>query len=313
MITEATIKQVKYPPELLPDAVFNTIPANAEVSPPVLDLRRFTPYILALVNIQLTANANVVLRARYDNGGRVRVDENTAAMLSNLVGAWWLSSKDILYYNLFGLAAVANYTTHFGVWAKGGSPVTPTIVDKLFYGIPLTNDEKAVCEKLGIRNTFEKGLLPLPISLQIEREYRIVGEETRSRSITIAVANTVYTIDTIYPKNTDEFLVLTRLAAAPGTAAQNVRLIVDRDRDAGYADLKTFALSLLAGGEVPCFIPAMTELRLTTTAAVAPGAHLFRFTYQRVRLSNILRVRFGLVSKDEVPGELWSKVLGGIL
>ena len=310
MITEAIINRVKYPPELLPDAVFNNIPASAEVSAPILDLKRFAPYILALTNIQLAANANVVLRARY---GRVRVEENTAAMLSNLVGAWWLSSKDILYYNLFGLAAVASYTTHFGIWAKGGSPVTPTIVDKLFYDIPLTNDEKAVCEELGIRNTFEKGLLPLPISQQIEREYRIVGEETRSRSITIAAANTAYTIDTIYPKNTDEFLILTRLAAAPGTAAQNVRLIVDRDRDAGYADLKTFALSLVAGGEVACFIPAMTELRLTTTAAVAPGAHLFRYTVRRVKLSNLLRVRFGLVSKDEVPADLWKKVAGGIV
>lgn len=310
MITEAIINRVKYPPELLPDAVFNNIPANAEVSPPILDLRRFTPYILALTNIQLAANANVVLRARY---GRVRVEENTAGILSNLVGAWWLSSKDILYYNLFGLAAVANYATHFGVWAKGGSPVTPTIVDKLFYAIPLTNDEKAVCEELGIRNTFEKGLLPLPISQQIEREYRIVGEETHSKSITISAANTVYTIDTIYPKNTDEFLVLTRLAAAPGTAAQNVRLIVDRDRDAGYADLKTFALSLVAGGEVPCFIPAMTELRLTTTATVAPGAHLFRYTVQRVKLSNILRLRFGIISPDEAPPDLAKKVRGGIV
>ncbi|GAI35039.1 unnamed protein product, partial [marine sediment metagenome] len=210
MITEAIIKQVKYSPELLPDSWFGTVPLNAEFTPPILDLRRFTPYILALANIQLTASANVVLRARYDDGGRVRIEENTAAMLSNLAGAWWLSSKDTLYYNLFGLAAVADYTTHFGIWAKGGSPVTPTIVDKLFYNIPLTNDEKAVCEELGIRNTFEKGLLPLPISQQIEREYRIVGEETHSRSITIAAANTVYTIDTIYPKNTNEFLVLTR-------------------------------------------------------------------------------------------------------
>jgi len=313
MITEAIINRVKYPPELLPDSWFGAVPLNAEVSPPVLDLRRFTPYILALANIQLTANASVVLRAKHGDGGSIRVEENTAAMLSNLVGAWWLTSKDILYYNLFGLAAVAGYRTHFGVWAKGGSPVTPTIVDKLFYAIPLTNDEKAVCEELGIRNTFGKGLLPLPISQQIEREYRIVGEESHSRSITIAAANTVYTIDTIYPKSTDEFLVLTRLAAAPGTAAQNVRLIVDRDRDAGYADLGTFALSLVAGGEVACFIPAMTELRLTTTATVAPGAHLFRYTVQRVKLSNVLRVRFGLVSKDEVPADLWKKVAGGIV
>ncbi|GAI68541.1 unnamed protein product [marine sediment metagenome] len=189
MISEATVRLVKYPPECIPDSWFGNVPASAEAAPPVLDLRRFTPYILALANIQLAANPNVVLRARHGSGGSIRVEENTAAMLSNLVGAWWLSSKDILYYNLFGLAAVADYKTHFGMWAKGGSPVTPTIVDKLFYGIPLTNDEKAVCEELGIRNTFEKGLLPLPISQQIEREYRIVGEETRSKSITIASAS----------------------------------------------------------------------------------------------------------------------------
>jgi len=312
MITEAIINRVKYPPELIPDSWFGAVPLNAEVSPPVLDLRRFTPYILALTNIQLTANANVVLRAKHGDGGSIRVEENTAAMLSNLVGAWWLSSKDILYYNLFGLAAVAGYTTHFGIWAKGGSPVTPTIADKLFYGIPLVNNEKAVYEELGIRNTFEKGLLPLPISQQIEREYRVVSEETHSKSITITAAGTTYTIDTLYPGK-DEFLVLTRLAAAPGTVAQNVHLIVDRDRDAGYANLATFALSLVAGGEVACFVPAMTELRLTTTATVAPGAHLFRYTVQRVKLSNLLRVRFGLVSKDEVLADLWKKVAGGIV
>ncbi|GAI90251.1 unnamed protein product [marine sediment metagenome] len=96
MITEAIINRVKYPPELIPDSWFGTVPLNAEVSPPVIDLRRFTPYILALANIRLTANANVVLRAKYDSGGRIRVEENTAAMLSNLIGAWWLSSKDIL-------------------------------------------------------------------------------------------------------------------------------------------------------------------------------------------------------------------------
>ena len=312
MINEATIKLIKYPPELLPDSWFGTVPLNAEVSAPVLDLKGFAPYILALTNIQLTANANVVLRARHGSGGRIRVEENTAALLSALVGAWWLSSKDILYYNLLGLAAVADYKTHFGVWAKGGSPVTPTIVDKLFYNIPLTNNERAVCEELGIRNTFEKGLLPLPVSQQIEREYRVVSEETHSKSINIAAANTVYTIDTLYPGK-DEFLALTRLAAAPGTTAQNVRLIVDRDRDAGYANLGTFALSLVAGGEVACFVPAMNELRLTTTATVAPGAHLFRYTVQRVKLSNLLRVRFGLVSQDEVPADLWKKVQGGIL
>ena len=304
MISDAIIRVVKYPPELIPDSWFGTVPLNAEFAPPILDLKRFSPYIATLTNIQFTANANVVLRARYDD---VRVEENTAAMLSALVNAWRLPAKSVLYYNLFGLAVVANYTTHYGLWA-----FPPTIAHKLLYGITLANDEKALCEELGIKNTVEKGLLPLPISQQIEREYHVVGEETHSRSVNITVANTVYTIEVIHPKP-NEFIVLTRMAAAPGTVAQDIRFIVDRDDDANFAELRTFALSLVAGGEVSCFIPAKREIRLTTTATVAPGAHLFRYTVQRVKLSNLLKVRFGLVSQDEVPADLWKKVQGGIL
>ncbi|MBA7682614.1 hypothetical protein ES703_90966 [subsurface metagenome] len=309
MITEATIKRVLYPPECIPDSWFGNVPANAEFSPPVLDLRRFSSYIATLTNIQTTqpaGYARVVLRARYDD---IRVEENVAALLPSLVGAWRLPAKDILYYNFLNTGAlVANYTTHFGIWS-----FPPTIAHKLLYGITLTNNDRAICEELGIRNTVEKGLLPLPISSQIEREYHVLGEETHSRSVNIAVAGTVYTIEVLYPK-TNEFIVLTRLAAAPGTPAQDIRLIIDRDDDAGYAQLKTHALSLAAGGEVECFIPAMGEIRLTTSATVAPAAHLFRYSFIRCRMNNILRCRFGLVTRDELPEPtLYEKVQGGIL
>jgi len=305
MITEATIKNVKFPPELIPDSWFGAVPAAAEVAVPVLDLRRFKPYITELTNIQVTANALAVLRARYDS---VRLEENTAAMISVLVGAWRLQAKDVLYLNFFGLApGIAAYTTHFGVWA-----FPPTIAHKLLYGITLSSSESAICEELGIKNTVEKGLLPLPLTSLIEREYQVVAEETHSRSINVAVAGTIYTVESLYPMQ-DEIIVITRLAAAPGAAAQDVRFNVDRDDDGNFAQLRTFPLSLLAGGEVECFIPALTEIRLTTTSTVAPGAHLFRYTFQRIKLTNILRTRFGLVSEDEVPGDLFKKVKGGIL
>jgi hypothetical protein len=327
MISEATIKNVRFPPELLPDSWFSNIPAGAEVAVPVLDLRRFKPYITELKNIQVTANANVELRARYDD---LRVQENTAAMLSYLdgtplvralVGAWGLLAKDFLYLNFFGIAAVGPppYTTHYGVWAY-----KPTVAHKiLLYGewnngrlvMPagiLSDDEKALAEKYNIFDSVEKGVLPLPINQQIEREYHILAEETHSRSVTIAVANTVYTIESIYPRK-DEIVVLTRMAANAGGFANIIRFIVDRDDDASYRDIPTFPMSLVAGGEVACFIPAMKEIRLTTQAAVAPGAHLFRYTYQRIKLTNTLRARFGLASKDELPGDVWEKVMAGVL
>jgi hypothetical protein len=305
MITVATIKQVKFPPELIPDAWFGAVPAGAEVAPPILQLTGFSPYILELTNIQLLLNANQNLRARYDDA---RVEENTAAMLNTQLQAWRLKAKNILYYNFFGLGVVPpTPSTFYSVWAY-----PPTIAHKLLWGISLNSKEQAINQELGIANTVEKGLLPLPISQLIEREYTVVGEETHARNINIAVANTIYQIESIVPRP-GELLVLTRIAAQPALIANNIQLIIDRDDDQNYATFPVFPLSLVVGGEVPCFIPALKEIRLTTTAAVAPGPNLFRYTYQRIKLNNILRVRFGLMSEAEAPSDLYKKVIAGVV
>jgi hypothetical protein len=319
-ISEATLRQVKYPPELIPDAWFGTLALNAEFAPPILDVRRLAGNLVALTNIQLTPNANVNLRARYDDSGLI--EENTAAMLSTipaawvpailpsmlpLPGAWHLPAKDRIYFNFFGLGVVANYTSHYGLWA-----VRPTVAHKILFGMPLTPDEQAIRDELGIADTVEKGLLPLPLNQQIEREYQVMGEETHTRSVNIsAAAPTVFTIEVINPKP-NEILVLTRVAASPAAAANNVQFIIDRD-NLNLTSFPTFPLDLVAGGEISCFIPATKEIRLTASAAVAPGAHLFRYTIRRVKLNNILRIRFGLMSQAEAPGDLWKKVVAGVV
>jgi hypothetical protein len=309
MISEAIVKAVKYPPELIPDSWFGNVPLTGEVAPPVLDLKNFKPFVVALTNIQVPTPpgpaANVLLRARYDG---VRVEENTFALPNALVGAWNLLAKDTLYLNFFGIAAVAAYTSHYGLWV-----IKPTIAHKLLYGISLSADEAALAQKLDIYSTVEKGLLPLPISQQIEREYEVLEEETHSRVVTINANNTVFTIEHIYPKP-GEIVVLTSVAAQPAAAANVVRLTVDRDRDIGFADIRTFPLSLVPGGEIACFIPATTEIRLTTQATVFPvPPHWFRYTFQRVKLTNILRARFGLATREELPGDTYDKVMAGVL
>lgn len=312
MITDAIVRLIKHPPEKIPDSWFGVVPPLAEVAVPVLDLRRFTPRILTLTDIQTIADVNVVMRARY-NG--VRIEENLAAMPRDnalpvgnpLVGAWELPAKDFLYYNFLGIAGAAAHTTHYGLWG-----IIPTIADKLVWDITLTSEEKELSERLGIPKSVEKGVLPLPRDVQISREYFVLGEETRARTIGIAAANTTYSIENIYARE-NEFIVLTKIAAAPGAAVNIVRFIVDRDDDPGYANVQTFPLSLIPGGEVRCFIPAMSEIRLTTIAAGIAGPHQFRYTIQRIRLTNLLRCRFGLVSRDEVPGDTYDKVKAGVL
>ncbi|GAJ12110.1 unnamed protein product, partial [marine sediment metagenome] len=139
MITEATVKLTKYPPECIPDSWFGDVPANAEVSPPVLDLRRFSPYIVTLTNIQTTQPAGppsyayVVLRARYDD---TRIEESVAALLPSLVGAWRLPAKDILYYNFLGLAIVENPLIKGNPHAYRVFGDGTLFMDTLFHPIP---------------------------------------------------------------------------------------------------------------------------------------------------------------------------------
>jgi len=314
-IADNTIRAVRYPPELLPDAWVGNVPVAAEVVPPVLDLRRFSPYLVTLTGINVIPSANVFLRTRADD---LRLEEVTSAMARDVVapvagvtpalpGAWWLTGKQYLWLNLLGVAATVGYPMSYSVWAQ-----KPTVAQKLVYAISLTPEEQEIADRLGVKDTVEKGLLPLPISQQLEREYHVLSEETRSRSVGIAVAATDYAIESIYPR-ADEVIVLTRVAAAPGTVAQAVQLIIDRDGQDNYLTFPVYPLSLIWGGEIPCFIPATSEIRLHTIATVAPGAYLFRYTFKRIRLTNILRARFGLASPDELPGDTWSKVMAGIL
>lgn len=313
MITEATINRVRYPPELLPDAVFNDIPAGAEVTLPILDLRRITGRLLRLSEIAVDRDANVELRITNDGmglysaynlaGGFFDLDSNTSPYANN----FQMLARDRLYYNLFNSSAdlIENFRTSFGVWVDN-----LRIVDKLKLGIVLDNNERALAEKFGIGDTVEKGLLPLPLEQQIEREYRsqLISEETHGR--TMAVTTTSQLVETIYPR-AGQFLVLTKLAATAGTTDNNIRISISRDTDADYiADLKSYAVGLER--ELSCFIPALSELSLNIIAAEAVTVYI-RYTILKVKLSNLLRCRFGVMSRDEAPGDVYDKVLGGIL
>ena len=312
-ITEATINRVKYPPELLPDAVFNDIPASAEVTTPILDFRRITGRLLRLSDIAVERNANAELRVKNDGMG-LPDSYNVAGGLFDLASTvspyannFQMLARDRLYYNLFNSSAalIENFRTSFGVWVND-----LRVVDKLKLGIVLDNNERALAEKFGVDATVEKGLLPLPLEQQIEREYRsqLISEETHGR--TMDVTATSQAVETMYPR-AGQFLVLTKLAASPGDPGDNIRISISRDNDRDHiTNLKTYAIGLER--ELNCFIPAMSELTLNIVAAGAVTVQI-RYTIWKVKLSNLLRCRFGLMSKGEAPGDVWEKVAVGLL
>lgn len=311
MITEATVDRVKYPPELLPDAYFTDITANQEASPPVLDLRRISGKLLRLSEIAVERDADTELRIKNDDTGLFSAYNlagglfDLASTVSPLANNFQMLAKDRLYYNLFATAGKTAFRTSYGVWVS-----RLTVADKLKLGIPLSNDERELDRTLGISSTVEKGILPLPLELQIEREYRsqLISEETHGR--TMSVSTTSQVVETIYPR-AGQFLVLTKLAATPGAAADNIRISISRDNDSDYIpDIKSYSIGLER--ELSCFIPALTELTLDIIAAGAVTVYI-RYTIWKVKLSNLLRCRFGLMSEEEAPGDVYAKIKAGVL
>ena len=77
-------------------------------------------------------------------------------------------------------------------------------------------------------------------------------------------------------------------------------------------EFPTYALSGL-GKEISCFVPALTELRIKLKATDADTDINIRFTIQKCALTNIFRARWGLASREELPGDVYDKVVAGVL
>ncbi|GAH66464.1 unnamed protein product, partial [marine sediment metagenome] len=265
-----------------------------------------------LSEIAVGRDPDVELRIRNDDmglpdaynvaGGFFALDSDISPYANN----FQMLARDRLYYNLFNSGALKeDFRTSFGVWVDN-----LRIVDKLKLGIALDNNERALAEKFGIDATVEKGLLPLPLEQQIEREYRsqLISEETHGRTMSVTATSQV--VETMYPRD-GQFLVLTKIAATPGVTVDdhpgdNIRISISRDNDRDHiTNLKTYAVGLER--ELNCFIPAMSELTLNIVAAGAVSPVYIRYTIWKVKLSNLLRCRFGLMSRDEAPGDVYDK------
>jgi len=308
-INEATLAKVHYHPEQLPDAAVRTIATQSEASPTLLDLKQLQPNIIRLSEIAADRDDDVEMRFRVDTSVWSAL---TGSMFDLLVNNFSLFAKSRIYYNLYNSSAAVtktNFKALFSLWV-----IKPTVAHKLRYSIPLSGDELRINRELGIAETVEKGLLPLPLSQQIAREYQVIQEETHGFQVTVPTAGV--DVETLHPLN-GQFLVLTKLSADPGDAAtDNIRIAIDRDYDVDFLEFPTWALgttpATALGKEISCFIPALRELRIKLKATVSKTINI-RFTVQKCALTNIFRARWGLATREELPGDVYDKVMAGVL
>lgn len=318
MLTEASVKRVLYYPEQLPDsAVVATLAAASEASPTALDLRQFPPLLLRLSEVVADQNDVVEARFKVDNA---TLNVLTGSMFNSQVrpgvtNNFSLLAKERIYYNLYNSsgADINNYSTLFSLWV-----IKPTVAHKLRYGIPLTLEEQKLNKDLGIAATVEKGLLPLPLAEQIGREFQVLQEETHGFRLTVPTAG-VY-VKTLHPLP-NQFLVITKMASGPGDTpdvSDNVRIAIDRDYVSDYVEFPTWPFGpndlVALDREINCFIPALHELRIKLKATVEPDDPInIRFTVWKCAMTNIFRARWGLAGSGELPGDVYDKVMAGVL
>lgn len=312
-ITLSTVLRARWFPELLPDAQVLSLPASGAAA--ALDLRRFAPFdrLLTLTGVATDQDADVQLQLRVD--GR-QYDALTGMRPARRPAEDRYVAADSLSVSLKNLSASAKsgYRVSYGLWVS-----RPTVAEKLRWGLELSAEETELATKLGIPQSAEKGILPLPVDYQLLREYhqRAAIAQTAAQALAVPV-EPAYAVAAQLFAEQGEALILRGIAADPGTQAQAVKIIIDRDEDGAYLTLDAYALPIPAYGdaldwELPCFLPALHELRVRVTAAQTVPSYRIRLLVWRVPLTNLLRARWGLPPAGQPPADLADRVRAGVL
>jgi len=309
------LESIRYPPELIPGAdVLATLAPNAQSE--IMNIPRIPGNMIAKLHGIAADNTQAAeLRVKVDNQDK-QLDARPLYNMSlrhmpsyfNLIG-----TRSLRYY-IYAIAALTDFTTWYGVWGW-----KQTVADKLLLGLPLTPDERELDRRLGIGKTVERGTLPPKLERTLLYEYYPIYEWTDTKRQTVPV--TGIELAAIRPSKTDRFVALTRVSAdQPVDSAGNTRITICRDNDgtqgSPFLSLPTYAIADGLSDEIPMFVPALTDIRLRVETDVERASYTVRWTYVEYPLTTILRVRFGLVTRDELPDEykeVYDKVKGGIV
>lgn len=278
--------------------------------------RQQTPQWLAKIDkVAATQNANVLLDYQFDSRRiQAQADQGyTDAMPSGVrvVNILELPAKDRLALSVVNNtgAPVPSYQLNYQVTMK-----RLTVADKLLYGITqfTQEEQEALADRsIDVQGLFEKGLVPIPESAQIERTYRnrVVFATERTLHVQATTSDTAFLTIRASEGGPDTFLVLRSIAIE---GAANVVISVDRDDDINYMGVNGAAF--VDGDDRPwdVFVPALNFLTFHIQAT-APVANVpIRIGIWHVKFSNLLRVRFGLVARGEVPDHTYLRAIAGV-
>ena len=301
------LAKARYYPEKLVGTAVYTLASGTVAAPAPLDVRLFDPLLVRLTDLALSPQAGIEWELTWDQKVLRR---QAAALPSDRDEPVDLAAFRQMHLDVVntGTTTVSDYPVRYALWVY-----PPTLAERLHRRQTLTNDAARLADRLGLAaEVSQLGRLPIPLEVMLQREAQVLERLAFPRVLTLNAGADVL-IEQVRPDGPDEALVLQAIAADRGaSAADNVVLHIDRDGQVDYLTIQAWCLPGI-DRPVSVWIPAVEELRVRVTAAVAQATWRVRIGVARIRLSDVWRIRWGLVARSEVPADLWDQVQGGLL
>jgi len=136
----------------------------------------------------------------------------------------------------------------------------------------------------------------------------VIGDRVYGNSLNLAPGTDATVLD-LKVSNPDELYIIDGIMSPNTLFADDVTLTIKRDGDANYITVRAAALAGV--NRINCWIPALQELIITATAAQPVAGAAILFNVKKVRLTNILKARWGIAGN--MPADVIKKVQAGIL
>ncbi len=305
----------KYFPEDIPGAAVVNLVSGTPYS--VESITRFSKipgeYLVTLLSFGLSAHANVTFYTDADGYERIVDSQTYGCYHLDKDEEVFIPAKSTLYLKLLSDANVSNYPIRYLIRVT-----KPSVLDKLLYGIKLSDEDSALNNMYNLRDRILRNDLPV---------YRpmLVSRKEIARKIT-ASAGTQQIGETITVPN-NRFIVLDEIAVdGYETAVTDNSIVIDRDLDTSYVSLNCYAMPPFITGVTPNIplshamkigIPATDKIAVSLVNGSSVTNWRVRFKYSTYVLTVPEKIRWGIgLTSDEESiakgNDLFNKVKAGL-
>ena len=298
-------RKARFYPEIVPESIGVLATASGTS---IASYANFYPWTLSLNYLFTNQSANQI---RIDGDSGHGLIESECEPRPNLMP---YGDLDILFEDSMDLWALGVANTY----ATYGLKVTKlTVLEKIKYGLPLTDDETALSSKFNILKEFKAGRLQS--SNIISSKFKKITEVSKKIS---PGTPSITTIDKKINVKLGEKVVLLSLGTHPGVGgpatANDTYICINRDTvDLEYIKLDSFTMPA-ENYQVPCYIPAVDRLEVyvDNTANLTNFPVTFKYGIAELTVLEKIKWKQPMEPEDEAIAsefDLYSAVKAGVM